>query len=282
MSERQRQPDDIHWAWVVLIFIVVEVMSELALGTAFELGGFRYIENLEALRLLFSTLPTLLSAIIATTVTWFAFREPTGLLDPRPAVRFGNGFLIGAVLLTVVVLVPMLAGATTLRFNAAWPLRSGLLQLVTLAPAGIGEEMMLRGIGFNALRRGLGNVATVVITSVIFGALHLFNPHASWVGTLIIALVGVWFGIIVVRTGSVWTSIGLHVAWNFFEGFVFGQPVSGNETGPALFKGGVRSASMFWSGGDFGPEAAGFTALALFFAIAITLAWPRRNRGAPT
>ncbi len=280
MNERPRQPDDVHWGWVVLVFIIIEVVAQLAFGTAFELAGFRYLEGLESVHLLFATLPTLLSAVLATTLTWLAFREPTGLGAPRRFVHFGAGLVIGGAALSVVVLGPVFAGATTLKFNSTWPLAAGLLHLFTLAPAGIGEELMLRGIGFNALRRGLGDVAAIAITSVVFGALHLFNPHASWLATLIIALVGVWFGLLVVRSGSVLTSIGVHVAWNFFEGYVFGQPVSGNDTGAALFIGATRSTSTFWSGGDFGPEAAGFTAVVLLIAITITARWPRR--GAPT
>ena len=91
------------------------------------------------------------------------------------------------------------------------------------------------------------------------------------------ALVGAWFGATMIRSGSVWMPMGLHVAWNFFEGFVFGQPVSGNPPGTSLFVAGPAAPPGFWSGGAFGPEAAGWTALVLVAGLALTLVSPRRS-----
>jgi hypothetical protein len=85
--------------------------------------------------------------------------------------------------------------------------------------------------------------------------------------------VGVWFGVLTARTGSLWCALGLHLSWNFCEGFVFGQPVSGLRPGASLLGGTVGEAG-FWSGGGFGPEAAGWTAVLLLLAIGLCLLWP--------
>jgi hypothetical protein len=133
---------------------------------------------------------------------------------------------------------------------------SGLAYLIIA----FGEELALRGVAFWAIARSAGNAVAVLATGGVFGALHLLNPSATWLAAGIVALVGVWFGVLTARTGSLWCAIGLHLSWNFCEGFVFGQPVSGLRPGLSLLSGTVGAAG-FWNGGDFGPEAAGWTAV---------------------
>ena len=56
-------------------------------------------------------------------------------------------------------------------------------------------------------------------------------------------------------TGSIAIPIGIHVSWNFFQGHVFGFPVSGGKdfftTVVAIEQGGPE----LWTDGAFGPEA---------------------------
>ena len=266
--------------WVALVFTVVAFGLDLLLNVLLAIGGLWTSPELDSPQVILSTLPTLVAGVGATVLCWIAFREPTGLTDPHALRRFGEGFLLGGLALVACCVVPAVIGATSLRLTSR-PLAavavSGLLQLYTLAPAGLGEELLLRGLALQALRRGFGDVAAVAISSLAFGALHLFNPGATWVAALLVALVGAWFGALMIRTGSVWLPMGVHVAWNFFEGFVFGQPVSGNLPGTSLFVAGVAERPGFWSGGAFGPEAAGWTAFVLVAGLALTLGLPRRS-----
>lgn len=274
------QPRAVHYGWVLLVFIIIAVLLGVLLSIATAIFNVRHERSLDSPMLLLQTGVTLVAAIGATVFTWLAFREPTGLYTTHPERHVTIGFALGALALTVAVVVPVLVGVSDLALAKQVPWRLGLLQLVTLAPAGIGEELLLRGLGFNALRRGIGDMAAVLVSSAIFGAMHLFNPHASVMAAALIALVGVWFGLLVVRAGSVWIGVGVHVAWNFFEGFVFGQPVSGNGPGSSVFVAAWPPVAGFWSGGDFGPEAAGFTAVVLLVAIAATWWWPTAPSGA--
>ncbi len=262
--------------WVIATFLVVAVLVQVGLTMGVVIAGLGGIPSLDSPRVVFSTLPSLIAGIAATAVAWFFFREPTGLGHPTPSRQFGLGLVFGAAALSVACGVPALVGATSLTLTARPFAVAGLIQFMTLAPAGFGEELLLRGLGFQALRRGLGDTAAVVLSSVLFGALHLMNPHASLMAALLITLVGLWFGAVMVRSGSVWMPMGLHIAWNFFEGFVFGQPVSGNAPGTSLFEAGTLRDSAFWSGGAFGPEAAGWTAVVLVVALAATVASPMR------
>ena len=115
------------------------------------------------------------------------------------------------------------------------------------------EELMSRGYHLQTIASGLNLSWGLVISSAIFGSLHLANPNATWIGALGIFFAGLFLGYAYIRTKSLWLSMGLHIGWNFFEGVVFGFPVSGldiyhmthlNVSGPD-----------FWTGGNFGPEA---------------------------
>jgi hypothetical protein len=54
-------------------------------------------------------------------------------------------------------------------------------------------------------------------------------------------------------TRRLWLPIGIHFAWNFTQGGVFGVAVSGNDI-PGLLQGRL-SGPVWLSGGAFGAEA---------------------------
>ncbi len=99
-------------------------------------------------------------------------------------------------------------------------------------------------------------------TKCILGCSHLIQPVwacAPWQpkchlgqrsGNFLCRLIsGLWF----LRTGQLWLSIGLHIGWNFFEGVVFGFPVSGLDI-YHLIRLQIQGPEI-WTGGAFGPEA---------------------------
>jgi membrane protease YdiL (CAAX protease family) len=130
---------------------------------------------------------------------------------------------------------------------------STLTFIVVFILVGWNEELLSRGYHLQTIANGINLFWGVVISSAVFGLLHLGNPGATWVSTAGIFFAGVYLSYAYIRTKQLWLPIGLHIGWNFFEGVVFGFPVSGLEiyalarikvTGPEL-----------WTGGVFGPEA---------------------------
>jgi hypothetical protein len=92
------------------------------------------------------------------------------------------------------------------------------------------------------------------LSALLFGATHLTNPHATPVGTIAVAIDGgIMLAGLFMLTRSVWPCVGLHWAWNLFEGPVFGLPDSG-ATGPSLLTAAVTGPHLL-TGGVFGPEA---------------------------
>jgi hypothetical protein len=275
----------VRWGWVVGLFaLLCVVFVGLIIWGLIEshLLELWSPAKLDSPKLVFQTWPTPAAGLLATLVCWRVFRVPTGLRDPRGARHFGAGLALGLLSGAACVLVPLVAGVTSLTLSSAaastlaW---QGVLQLFTLGPAGLGEEVMMRGLGFQAFRRRFGDGPAVLASGLLFGWMHLGNPEGTWISSAIIALVGIWFALVTARTGSLWVAAGLHVSWNWAEGYLFGQPVSGHPPSGALFTGGYPEVPGFWSGGAFGPEAAGWTVVVIVVAIAVTSLSPSPRGG---
>lgn len=130
---------------------------------------------------------------------------------------------------------------------------SVLTFFVVFVFVGWNEELLSRGYHLQTIASGINLFWGVIISSAVFGLLHLGNPNATWVSAAGIFFAGIFLAYGYIRTKQLWLPIGLHIGWNFCEGVVFGFPVSGLDiyaltrievTGPEL-----------WTGGAFGPEA---------------------------
>ena len=124
---------------------------------------------------------------------------------------------------------------------------------VAFVIVGWNEELLSRGYHLQTIASGLNLFWGVVISSAVFGLLHLGNPNATWVSAAGIFFAGVYLAFGYIRTKQLWLSMGLHLGWNFFEGVVFGFPVSGLDI-YALTRIKVHGPEL-WTGGAFGPEA---------------------------
>lgn len=205
---------------------------------------------------------------VATTLAVFAARW---LLDRR-AIRSLGLVVDRLAFIDLLVGILLAAGMMALIFLAGWAagwLRvtgfgwqttstAALLWQVALwgllfIAVGFYEELMTRGYILQNLEDGLNTVWAVVISSAIFGLLHASNPGVGWAAVAGIMVAGLMFAYAYLRTRSLWLAIGLHIGWNFFEGVVFGFPVSGLETA-RLIQTEINGPAA-WTGGAFGPEA---------------------------
>jgi membrane protease YdiL (CAAX protease family) len=185
-------------------------------------------------------------------------------LAPRSVLPQGLlGVLLGLVLFSAVVTVLWLAGSyhvTSIRPDAPW---FGALLVVGLG-AGIGEEIMFRGVLFRIVEEGLGTWWALAISALLFGAIHIANPGATlWSSAAIAIEAGLLFGLLYHVTRSLPICMGVHAAWNFAQGTIYGIPVSGSPADGWLVS--TRSGPDWLSGGVFGAEAS---------VVALTLCTP--------
>lgn len=182
-------------------------------------------------------------------------------MHPYHAGRdLGLGFLFGACLMSVIIGVLALAGWYQVTGGANDSLVLVLLiqPLIVLLNALI-QELLFRGIIFRAFEAVLGSWLALPIQALIFGLLHYFNPHATLASSLALAVeTGIVFAAAYMLTRRIWLATGLHAAWNYFQGPIFGATVSGRTDITVFYL--LRSTlpgPEFWTGGEFGPEAGG-------------------------
>jgi len=203
----------------------------------------------------------------------------------------GFGLALGAILMVFIFLFELAAGWVTITAtfrtgNLIFPV-SIFLVLLNFIQVGISEELLSRGYhlrniaeGFNF--KGVGPKWALwigyLISSTMFGLFHLGNPNATWVSTLNIMLAGLLLGLGFILTRELAIPIGIHITWNFFQGNVFGFPVSGG-TSSTSFIAIQQSGPELWTGGAFGPEAGVVGILAMLLGAVLILVWVRMRRG---
>ncbi len=90
--------------------------------------------------------------------------------------------------------------------------------VVLCAAVGLDEELWFRGLVLETLR-ARGTTAAVLLSGLTFGLTHSINivgqSATATVGQVVFAgCFGVCLGAVRVRTGSIWPSIALHMAWD--------------------------------------------------------------------
>jgi membrane protease YdiL (CAAX protease family) len=206
----------------------------------------------------------------------------TRFLDKRPFsdtgihvkrdwwIDLGFGLLLGALLMTFIFLVELAAGWITISevfhtTEVGQPFSVAILPPIFLfLVVGFTEELVFRGYLLPNLAEGFNFrfisprgalILSWLLTSALFGIGHATLPNATVVSSVYIALAAIWFGLAYVLTGSIAIPIGAHITWNFFQGHVFGFPVSGGKDFSATFIALEQGGPGVWTGGAFGPEA---------------------------
>ena len=119
----------------------------------------------------------------------------------------------------------------------------------------VGEEIIFRGIIFRMIAERWNVAIALVVSSLLFGAIHIVNPDAStWTSVAIAIEAGLLLGAAYSFSGNLWLPIGIHWAWNFMEGNIFGFYVSGHPENYRLLTPSISGPDIL-TGGDFGPEA---------------------------
>ena len=209
-----------------------------------------------------------LGETIAVTVSVFLARR---FLDKQPIESLGlqlniqalvDAFTgIGITFLQMGFIYLVMLGLGWLTFEGfAWEfepislvVKNTLLFFVIFIFVGWNEELLSRGYHLQTIASGINLFWGVIISSAVFGLLHIFNPGATWISTIGILFAGLFLAYGYIRTKQLWLPIGLHIGWNFFEGVGFGFPVSGLDIYPLLR---IKvTGPVLWTGGAFGPEA---------------------------
>ena len=257
--------------WRLLIFVLILAILSLFFGAVtkkvFELavqfvprsGVARYLENF-VFRLIFLIVALLAGFICTRFLEGLPWRALGLWFHEKWARDFLLGSLIGIVSLALATAIATAGGGLSFTISG----RAALVQVVqTLVfsallfiVAALAEEALFRGYPLQTLTRANLAWLAVFLTSVPFAAIHLRNPNVAAGFTFFnTALAGVWLAVAYLRTRSLWFPLGVHWAWNWALGSLFGLPVSGiSDLAPHPLLRGTDLGPAWLTGGGYGIE----------------------------
>jgi membrane protease YdiL (CAAX protease family) len=195
--------------------------------------------------------------------------------------KFGVGGLVqGTLLMSFIFFTALAMGWVRVLGVQKDDVTSNMLVAFALnAAIAINEEVIFRGYIFQRLAAGFGVNPATLVSAILFAAVHTTNPNASLWSVLPLTVPGLLLVTQYRATRSLWMPIGFHLAWNVFEGPIYGFALSGVE-GFSLLKISIQGPAEF-VGGEFGPEGALLGTLASLIGFGILWLWSRRKAGDP-
>jgi membrane protease YdiL (CAAX protease family) len=255
----------------VRLFLQLVAVAAVALAGSFAVGAVQWNAPLT----LILGLGTAVLAVL--TYRWIVrkteHRVPVEIAKNHAAL--GRGLAIGLGLFVCVIGNIALVGGYDVL---GWGSVGGAIALFGFsAAAAVTEELVFRGILFRIIEGRIGTWAALTLTGLLFGLSHLFNAHATLWGAIAIAVeAGGMLAAAYAATRNLWVPIGLHFAWNFAEGGIFGTQVSGTDAPKGLLDG-VMSGPAALSGGEFGPEASVYSLLAGVIVTVVFMVLARKR-----
>jgi membrane protease YdiL (CAAX protease family) len=193
---------------------------------------------------------------------------------------FGVGSMIGVGSLALATGIATAGGGLTFTVSAPAAfllvVKTLVFSAVLFTVAALAEEALFRGYPLQTMTRaGLVSLG-VLITSLAFAGVHMGNPNLSQgLPYLNLVFAGVWLAIAYVKTRSLWFPIGIHWAWNWALGSVFGLPVSGiTDLAPHPLLHGTDLGPAWLTGGGFGIE--GGAACTITLVLSTVFIWRTR------
>ncbi len=195
---------------------------------------------------------------------------------PGMGREWAIGTLIGAGLYTACVLLLMLLRHVPHRRVES---RYYMIPAVAMAvKSGIFEELLFRGVLFRSVEDMAGSWISIVVSSLVFGLVHLLNPESTMLGAIYIAIeAGLLLSAAYLVTRRLWIAIGFHMVWNYVQSAVFSGIVSAGSSCPGLLQKTIEGPSFF-TGGTFGMEQSIF-ALVLCTATGVVMLVIAMRRG---
>ena len=238
------------WKWVLLL-IAAFLLAEVGYGLL--MGGFLASDHFGAAWLTIVCTAIILG-LYAVFVKLMEKHWPTDLSLRQLVPHTLLGLLVGFVFMVLVVCIIVASGCATVVWDDFTGAEQFSVIMMFLAVA-VGEEILCRGVIFRWIDERWGLWVALLISALIFGWGHIGNDNATWWSSLAISIeAGLLLGAAYKWSGSLWVPIGIHWAWNYTQGNIFGLAVSGNGAGDTIFATTVDGPDII-TGGAFGPEA---------------------------
>lgn len=256
------------WKWSLLLicgvvsFLFIYVLSQ-SIGSLSSLMPVKYL-------LIFLAALAILG-LYALAVRIFKKEWPSDLFVTKALLETVKGLALGFGYFVVLIGIMAIFGVYSASFAAVdW--KDIVLAFIFYFLIACGEEVIFRGILFRMIDERFNTCAALVVSALVFGFIHLVSPNSSiWSSVAISIESGLLLGAAYKYSGTLWFPIGIHWAWNFTQGNVFGCSVSGHSEDPSILNPVIEGHDLI-TGGMFGPEASVISVL-LGLILSVIFIW---------
>lgn len=244
------------WADLLIFLVLLFIASLIGVESTLSLIGSTDFESVK-----YSFLSAIISSIMVFLVIWLQHC----IIDKRPLSELGlctthfvwkHSSLVVVwtfIVFAIGFLICLLSGDVSI-VSVHWNLKDLSLSLLMFTFGAFYEEIIMRGYLLTRLcRSGLNVWLCLIITAIIFSAMHLANPNVNFCSVVNLFLFGILDGCIFLYTKSLWVSVIAHCAWNWIQGSIFGFKVSGCEFFQPIINLDMPSYNLV-NGGLFGFE----------------------------
>ncbi len=257
----------------IYLFFNLDLKSaEKILSDSSKLNEFFNGDCIVTLIILFSTI-----AIIITTIIWCTKVEKRsldfmGFKKNNILKNYLIGLLVGFIMFSMVVIIEIITGS--LKFNgfnslSIIPIMIILLFFIGFIIQGASEEILIRGYFFSNIKSQHKTIVAVLISSLTFSLLHIFNSGFNFIPFINILLVGIFFALYYFCFDNLWGACAVHSIWNFAQGNIYGIKVSGINTFYSVFNTTQVEGHDLLNGGIFGAEGGLVTTFVIIASIII-------------
>ena len=277
--------------FAALLIIAGQIVGAIVLAVSAALLAVPYFLNNPQIANKLSS-PTILQELLGNyylLLSLFSFIFIAGLFllwvkffEKRPIATLGfykdgwvkellKGFGLGLLLFSILMLILILSGfyqfvgATFTPYTFSFVLLTIPFWLIQ----GGTEELITRGWLLPVMAEKSNKIIAIVVSSSLFGLLHMFNSGFTMQSLINLILFGVLETFYIIKTDNLWGAAGIHGAWNFAQGNIFGVLVSGSTTGSSLLQFAPGSGPDWLTGGSFGAEGSIVCTLVMLVTILI-------------
>jgi hypothetical protein len=265
--------------WRFAIFVLLFIAGGTAFGTIAVAILFALLGAGTQGSSFFLVVNGLVSLTVALAAGWacgrYLERLPFSALGASLEGGWGRnllvGFLMGGATFAVGAGIGAAAGSLSFSLNeSATAAEIGLTLVVSLAvfaAAAAFEEALFRGYILQTFVRSELTLFGIILTSLLFASVHNANPSASFLSWLNTSIAGIWFAVAYLKTRGLWLPFGLHLAWNWAQGSIFGVEVSGlTDIVKAPLMRELDLGPAWLTGGDYGIEGGVITTAVLILS----------------
>ena len=286
------------WAQILLFVLVFSISGApqsivVCIVSAVMVMTNNSIENMDQIQDIIMELtksdPIMIAQLLSTVLTAIIVIIYCKLIERRSLYSMGFvkknavpsyliGLASGFAMFSATLLISYLAGAAKYVGTDVYNVGIYVLYCVGWIFQGAEEEIVCRGYFMPSLSTKLPLWAAVLISSLFFSLMHLFNVGFNLIVLVNLTLTGIMFAVFAIRFNNLWVCCAIHSIWNLVQGNFYGLPVSGMYTGPSVFRFELPEVSELWTGGAFGLEGSLSETIVMVIVILAVIFIPKKNK----